>query len=154
MDGRGGVSDLSHQPMWGRLFPVYAFAVENRAATLEVSGADPLKSVAWLGRSQGGLSRRVVWAGSGVRGDDERAGLDVHDAVALEGTECVSNRGSCLIGAFGGEEEALGDRGIELDDDVGDCGRFSCRVRLIDGQGVDVYVVPAGGAEHSPNNFG
>ena len=39
--------------------------------------------------------------GSRVRGDDERAGSEVHDAVALERAECVGDRGTCVIGAFG-----------------------------------------------------
>jgi predicted ester cyclase len=97
---------------------------------------------------------RKISRGSGVRGDDERAGLEVHDALALEGTECVGDRGPCVVGAFGSVQEALGDRGTELDDDVGDCSRVSCRVQLVGGQPVDLHVHPAGAAEHAPNNVG
>jgi hypothetical protein len=71
----------------------------------------------------------MVSDGSGVGGgDDERAGVEMRDAFALAGSECVSDGGSCVVGAFGSVQEALGDQGTEPDDDVGDGSCVSCPV--------------------------
>ena len=78
----------------------------------------------------------------------------MHGAFALEGTECISDRGSCVIGVFGSVPKALSNRRTELDDHVGDRCRISGRVRLIDGQGVNLHIRPTGGVQGAPNNIG